>query len=150
MVTMRLTDLLLMILAGLSCVAVVALVMMLRRLTVVLDDFHKTSAKIDAVIPHIQSLCTTTEETLRSVKGLTDQGTKVAADVAAVTDEIRDVAEDALARYHGLVNAFDTVGMLLSSFKAGLAAVQAVKERNEQVSDPDGPSEDTSDEERDI
>ena len=67
-----------------------------------------------------------------------------------MTSELRDIAEDAVARYHGLISAFDTMGMLLSSFKAGLAAVQALKGSGEQVSDLDGPSEETGDEERNL
>jgi hypothetical protein len=147
MVTIRLTDFLLMILTGLTCVAVIYLVVMIRKLTSVLDDMRKTSARIDQVIPHIQNLCTTTEETMRSVKGLSDQGTRVAADVADVTGELREVAEDVVARYHGMIKAFDTVNMLVSSFKAGLAAVQALKRSEEQMSDPEGPSEEADDEE---
>lgn len=146
MVTIRLTDFLLMILTGLTCVAVVYLVVMIRKLTSVLDDMRKTSARIDQVIPHIQNLCTTTEETMRSVKGLSDQGTRVASDVADVTGELREVAEDVVARYHGLIKAFDTVNMLASSFKAGLAAVQALKGSGEQMSDPEGPSEEDDEE----
>ncbi len=147
MVTIRLTDFLLMILTGLACVAVVYLVAMIRKLTAVLDDMRKTSARIDQVIPHIQNLCTSTEETMRSVKGLSDQGTRVAADVADVTGELREVADDVVARYHGLVSAFDSVSVLASSFKAGLAAVQALRHSDDQVSDPEGPSEETDDEE---
>lgn len=146
MVTIRLTDFLLMILTGLTCVAVIYLVVMIRKLTSVLDDMRKTSARIDQVIPHIQNLCTTTEETMRSVKGLSDQGTRVASDVADVTGELREVAEDVVARYHGLIKAFDTVNMLASSFKAGLAAVQALKGSGEQMSDPEGPSEEDDEE----
>jgi uncharacterized protein YoxC len=147
MVTIRMTDFLLMILTGLACVAVVYLVFMIRKLTSVLDDLRRTTAKIDQVIPDIKTLCTTTEEAMRSVKGLSDQGTRVATDVAEVTGELREVAEDVMARYYGMIKAFDTVSMLVSSFKAGLAAVQALKCSDEQMSDPEGPSEETDDEE---
>jgi hypothetical protein len=147
MLTIRLTDFLLMILTGLTCVAVIYLVIMIRKLTSVLEDMRRTSARIDQVIPDIRTLCTTTEETMRSVKALSDQGTRVAADVADVTGELREVAEDVMARYHGMIKAFDTVSMLVSSFKAGLAAVQALKCSGEQESDSEGPSEEADDEE---
>ena len=88
---------------------------------------------------------------MRSVKGLADQGTRVVSDVVEVTGQIRDVAEEGLARLHGLMGVMDAASMLVSSFKAGLAVVQACKKDDDEGSKPDDDSsEETDDEQRDL
>lgn len=88
---------------------------------------------------------------MQSVKGLADQGTRVVTDVVEVTDQIRDVAEEGLARLHGLLSVMNTVSVLVSSFKVGLAAVQACKKDHDEVSNSDDDSsEETDDEKRDL
>ena len=151
MLTLRLTDILLLILVGIACVGSIYAINLIRGMSAVLADWRKTAAKLDEVLPHVQRLCVTTEEAMRSVKVLADQGNRVAGDVADVTDELKEVVQQGMARVQGLYSAFDAVAVLMSSFKTGLAAVQALRERDDDVSDPDeGPSEETDDEERDV
>ncbi len=150
MLTLRLTDILLLILTGMACVGALYAITLIRGMNSMLADWRKTSAKLDEVLPHVQRLCVTAEEAMRSVKVLADQGNRVAGDVADVTDQLKEVAQQGMARIQGLYSAFDAVAVLMSSFKTGLAAVQALRESDEDVSDPEGPSEETDDEERDV
>lgn len=151
MLTLKLTDILLLILTGMACVGAMYAIFLIRSMNAMLADWRKTAAKLDEVLPHVQRLCVTTEEAMRSVKVLADQGNRVASDVADVTDQLKEVAHQGMARIQGLYSAFDAVAVLMSSFKTGLAAVQALRERDEDVSDPnEGPSEETDDEERDV
>lgn len=149
--TLRLTDILLMLLTACACAAAIYAIALMRRMNAMLSDWRRTAAKLDEVMPHIQRLCSTSEEAMRSVKGLADQSTRAVTNVVEVTDQIRDVAEEGLARLHGLMGVMNTASMLASSFKAGLAAMQACKQDGDEVSNSDDDSlEETEDEKRDL
>ena len=149
LLTLRLTDLLLILLTGFVCAAALYAIVLMRHMKAVLLDWRRTANKMEEVLPRIQRLCDTSEETMRSVKGLADQGTRVVSDVAEVTSQVRDVAEEGLARLHGLMGVVDAASMLVSSFKAGLAVVQACKKDGEAVADSDeGIIEETDNEKR--
>ena len=151
LLTLRLTDLLLILLTGFVCAAALYAIVLMRHMKAVLLDWRRTANKMEEVLPRIQRLCDTSEETMRSVKGLADQGTRVVSDVAEVTDQIRDAAEEGLARLHGLMSVLNTASMLVTSFQAGLAAVQACKKDDDEGSNPDDDSsEEADDEQRDL
>lgn len=126
MLTLRLTDLLLVLLTAFACAGTLYAIALMRRMNTMLDDWRRTSAKLDAVIPDIRSLCATSEEAMRSVRQLADKGSGVVEDVAEVTGQLRDVAEEGLARVQGIMGALDNLGTVVGGFKAGLAAAKAV------------------------
>ena len=151
MLTLRLTDILLMLLTACACAATIYAIALMRRLNVMIVDWRRMVAKVDEILPHIQRLSVTSEEAMRSVKGLADQGHAAMTNVVEVTDQLREVAEEGLARLHGLMNAINTASILVSSFKAGLAAVQACKQDSDEASNSDdGTTEETDDEKRDF
>jgi hypothetical protein len=149
MLTLRLTDILLMLLTAFACAAALYAIALMRRMNAMLDDWRKTATKLDEVLPHVQRLCTTSEGAMRSVHELAGQGTRVVEDVAEVTGEVREVIEDGLARLHGIMGALDTFSVLATSFKAGLAAVQA-RSDCEKDSEPEEIAKETEDEKRDL
>lgn len=150
-VTLRLTDILLVLLTACACAVAIYAIALMRRMNAVLMDWRKTALKLDEVLPDIQHFCATSGEAMQSVKGLADQSTRVVTDVAEVTGQIRDAAEEGLARLHGLMGVLNTASMLMSSFKAGLAAVQACRQDGEEKPDSDeGSFEEADDEQRDL
>jgi len=151
LLTLRLTDILLLILTACACAVALYAIALMRRMNAMLLDWRRTAGKLDEVLPDVRRFCATSEEAMRSVKVLADQGTRVVTDVAEVTDQIRDAAEEGLARLHGLMSVLNTASMLVTSFQAGLAAVQACKKDDDEGSKPDDDSsEETDDEQRDL
>jgi hypothetical protein len=149
--TLRLTDILLLLLTACGCAAAIYAIVLMRRMNETLAQWQRTAHKLDEVLPHFQRLCASSEEAARAVKGLADQGTRVVTDITEVTGQIRDAAEEGLARLHGLMGVMDAASMLVSSFKAGLAAVQACKPESGDVPNCDqGSIEEKSHEERDL
>ena len=152
LVTLKLTDILFTLLTVCVGAAAIYAILVMRRVNAMLLDWKRTSGKWEEVLPQIQRLCSTSEETMRSVKGLADQSTVVMTDAAEVTGQIRDAAEQGLARLHGLMGVMDTASMLAGSFKAGLAAMRCSnRDSEEEDSNPynDSPKE-TENEKRDL
>jgi hypothetical protein len=151
MLTLRLTDFFLMLLTAFACAAAIYAIAFMRRMNQMADDWRKTMVRFNEVLPSFKNLCVTSEEAMRSVKGLADQGNAAMTDVVEVTGQIRDVAEEGLARLHGLMGALNTASMLVTSFKAGLEAVKALKSDDEEDTNPvDSSSEETENEKRDL
>ena len=149
--TLRFTDILLFLLTACGCAAALYAIVLMRRMNDTLAQWQRTAHKLDEVLPHVQRLCASSEEAVRSVKGLADQGTRAVTDITEVTGQIREAAEEGLARLHGLMGAMDAAAMLVSSFKAGLAAVQVCKQEDGDVANCDpGSIEEKSHEERDL
>jgi hypothetical protein len=147
MLTLRLTDFFLMLLTAFACAAAIYAITLMRRMNQMADDWRKTMARFNEILPSFKNLCVTSEEAMRSVKGLADQGNAAMTDVVEVTGQIRDVAEEGLSRLHGLMGALNTASMLVTSFKAGLEAVKALKSDDEQDRSADDSSfEETEDE----
>lgn len=138
--TVRLTDIFLLIITACACAVTFYAIALMRRLSAILADWRSTADKLDEVLTRAQRLCTTSEEAMQSVKGLADQGTLVVTNVVEVSDQIRNVAEEGLARLHGLMAVVNTASMLVSSFKAGLAAVRACRKNADENSKSDEDS----------
>ena len=151
LVTLSLTDILLMILTVCVGAAAIYAIALMRRLNAILLDWKRAAGKFEEVLPQIQHFCATSEEAMRSVKGLADQGALVMTDAAEVASQIRDVAEEGLARLHGLMGVMDTASMLANSFKAGLAAMRCCNADSDGNLNPDNDSsKETDDEKRDL
>lgn len=151
MLTLRLTDILLILLTACACAVAIYAIALMRRMNATMVDWQRTAHKLDEVLPDIQHFCATSGEAMQAVKGLADQSARVVTDVAEVTGQIRDAAEEGLARLHGLMGAVSTASMLISSFKAGLAAVQACRQDHDEEPESDeGSFEEADDEQRDL
>ena len=118
-ITLRLTDILLIILT-LSVVGVaVYFMIVLRKLGKVLAETERTLGRAGELMPKLEAVAGRLQETLASVQKLADESTRAVGDVAAVTSVARAVVEESAEQVSGLLSALKQAGTVLNSFRAG-------------------------------
>lgn len=119
-VTLRLSDILLIVIT--ISVAGLAIYMMaaLKRVTTAMAELEKVLGKAGKVLPEIEATAVQARETLGAVQHLAEEGQRVVGDVAEVAAVARTVAEEGAEQVRGVLAAVGQVGAVIKGFQSGL------------------------------
>jgi methyl-accepting chemotaxis protein len=118
-ITLRLSDVLLIILTLSVAGVAVYFAVVLSRLKRVLEELERTLARAGELMPRIQTTADRAQEALGAVQRLAQEGAKAVDDVAAVTSVARQVVEESAEQVSGLLAGLRQMGTVLESFRAG-------------------------------
>ncbi len=120
MLTIDFKDLLLAIITIFFAVGVIYVIVALRRLSHLAEEWHKTLSKLTDMVPLLQKAVEEAEETLASTKRMTTRGEAVLEDIQIVTSSTRDVALLGLSYVETILGPLRSAAMLFQSFQTGL------------------------------
>ena len=134
-VTISYTAFLLTILAGVGIATLVYLIVVLVRINRTVARFDKVIDGTENLLGSLKTLADEAAGTVVAARGLIDEGQRVAADVAAVSAHVRDLAEGGAGQalsFFGRVKSFLAIA---AGIKTAITTVRHFMERRRHAAD---------------
>ena len=128
-VTISYTAFLLTILCGVGIAALVYLIIVLVRINRAVARFDKVIDGTENLLGSLKTLADETTSTVAAALNLIDEGHLVVADVAAVSAQVRQLADGGADQAMSLIGRIKSVVAIFAGVKTALATVKCFMER---------------------
>jgi len=128
-VTISYTAFLLTILCGVGIAALVYLIIVLVRINRAVARFDKVIDGTETLLVSLKALADETTITVAAARNLVDEGQQVVSDIAAVSAQVRNLAEGGTGQALSLIGRIKSIVAIFAGVKTALATAKCFMER---------------------
>jgi uncharacterized protein YoxC len=136
-VTISYTAFLLTLLAVAGIAAMVYLIVVLVRINRAVARFDKVIDGTEGLLGSLKTLTDETTGTVIAARSLIDEGHHVVADIAAVSTQVRELAESGAGQALSLIGRIKSVVAIIAGIKTAVVTVRSFMERRRYAAEGD-------------
>lgn len=131
-ITLKLSDVLLLILTVFLCGASLYLILVLRRLRATADQVEKAVRQVREILPKIERLVHEAAEASSAIRKLADSSREAMDDVTSVTSQLRSVAERGIGYLSVILEPLRKIAAIAAGIQVGINVFQRVLGRGKE------------------